>query len=118
MDKADYVIVYWCAKDINPEYEYEYLSYVTYNEAAWEAHLASDNVSIENYRNEIYNALTAELGDGFAIIGFADAYDKIMFDYSAFKVYRVLPEAPKDAIENEFIDDPDSFITHWCVREG
>lgn len=118
MEKADYIICYWCNADIIPNYEYKYLSYVTYNEAVWEAHLLSDEVSINEHRNEIFNALTEELGDGFDITGFADIYEKVMFDFEAFAIYRVLPETPREAIEDGLDDDPESFILHWCVREG
>jgi len=119
MEKADYVVCYWCGVDIVPEYQYKYFSYVTYNEAAWEAHQLSCEISIEEYRNEIFDSLTEEMdNNGFGMAGFADAFEKVMSDFIVFEVYRVLPETPKEAIEDEFDSDPESFILHWCVREG
>ena len=118
MEKADYVICYWCSADIVPDYQYKYLPYVPYNEAAWDARQLSYETSLQEYHNEIYDALTAELGDGLSVGGFADAYEKVMSGFEAFAVYRVLPETPREAIEDEFDSDPESFILHRCVREG
>lgn len=118
MEKADYVGVYWCGVDIVPEYEYKYFSHVTYNEAAWDTRQLSDEVSLQEHHNEIYDALTEELGDGLGVSSFADAYEKVMFDFEAFAVYKVLPETPREAIEDEFDSNPENFILHWCVREG
>lgn len=113
----DYVISYWCKIDDPLDCEYKYIPTVRYNEAVWEAQRLSDEFSIQEHRAEIYDLLTEECGEEWPSAKFVDAFEKVMFNFTAFAVYRVLPGTPRKIIEDEFDSDPENFILRWCVRE-
>ena len=116
MEKHDYVICSWCSLDVYPDFQFDYLHNVTHNEAVNEAKFNSEVQILDNHRSLVYNELNKHLGDnGFAVGGFADAYEKVISKFRAFEVWLVSSDIPKEAY-SDFEFDPSMFCTKWCER--
>lgn len=117
MVKNDYVGVYWVGTDIDTDPEYEYFSYVSFNEAVWETKVLCHQAVVKENRQQIYNEIAEQIQNKWPDIEFVDALEMVMDKFIQFEVWRVLPEAPREAIEDLFDYDPDTFLRRWCVRE-
>lgn len=121
MNKSDYVVCYYCTMDTNPDYTYEYLPYTTYWNACLFADEKSGDIAIKKYGDLIKEEAKEYLretepyqaNDMITVID-----DILLRDYIGYKVYRVLPETPKDAIKEDFIDNPEVFCACYCKREA
>lgn len=117
INKNDYVGVYWIKTDIEIDYDYEYFSYVPFNEAVWETKFLCEQRVINENRQLVYDEFTKECHNEWVPSEFADAYERVMDEFVGFEVWRVLPETPREAIEDLFDSSPDLFLQIWCVRE-
>lgn len=116
MEKHDYVICSWCEADDVPYFEYHYLYDTTHNEAVYEARFNSNQQTLYNHKDLIYNELDKRFGnDKFIVTEFADVYEEILNEFQRFKVWQVLSGIPKEAY-SEYDFSPELFCNHWCER--
>lgn len=120
MDKYDYLVEYWITGEFDDRC-YHYCPYTTYNDACLIGELESQLLSLQKYREEIFEKakqnISILINDRYYLDNLIKEADNILLhDYTQYAVYRVLPETPKSAIKN-WVDDPDYFIHQWTERE-